>query len=240
MSRTTGAVRQLTLPGQAWTAEGPHDQTGMYVMHHAFRRDLGRFVEVAAATPVTDAATWRALRHRWELMAEALHHHHELEDDALWPVLREAAARAGSASDLELLAAMEDEHDVIDPALSAVRTGFAAMVEHPCTDHRAALEIRVAAVRDALERHLAHEETEALPMLQRTLTVEQNDAFEKAVGRAYPLRLVPFLLCWTLDGIPDEARDRILAMAPPGYGLVLRLMRPWHARRERRTFRWAA
>ena len=35
---------QLTLPGQSHTAEGPHDQTGMYVMHHAFRRDLDAFV----------------------------------------------------------------------------------------------------------------------------------------------------------------------------------------------------
>ena len=31
---------QLTLPRQAHTAEGPHDQTGMYVMHHALRRDF--------------------------------------------------------------------------------------------------------------------------------------------------------------------------------------------------------
>ena len=38
--RIEGAVPQLTLPGQSHTAEGPHDQTGMYVMHHALRRDL--------------------------------------------------------------------------------------------------------------------------------------------------------------------------------------------------------
>ena len=35
---------QLTLPRQAHTAEGPHDQTGMYVMHHALRRDFATFV----------------------------------------------------------------------------------------------------------------------------------------------------------------------------------------------------
>ena len=39
---TDGAVRvpQITLPGQTATVGGPLDMTMMYVMHHAFRRDL--------------------------------------------------------------------------------------------------------------------------------------------------------------------------------------------------------
>jgi hemerythrin-like domain-containing protein len=237
MSRDTETrSHQLTLPGQAHTAQGPHDQTGMYVMHHAFRRDLTRFLTAVGATPPGETDTWAALRKRWEQMAVVLHHHHDIEDTALWPVLRRAAEAAGSSDDLALLAAMEEEHGVIDPALVAVREGFDAMVGHPCLDHRNALEIRVAAVREALGRHLAHEETEALPMLQRTLSVEENAAFEKAAENGYPLRMLPFMLCWTLDEVPDEARDRVLEMAPPGCGLLLRLLRKGYRRRERRIF----
>jgi iron-sulfur cluster repair protein YtfE (RIC family) len=239
MSRDTApSTRQLTLPGQAHTAQGPHDQTGMYVMHHAFRRDLARFVAAVGATPTGDSRTWKALSRRWDRMAVALHHHHEIEDAALWPALRRAAEAAGSNDDLSLLSAMEAEHGVIDPALAAVRERFEAMLTHPCTDHRNALEIRVVAVREALERHLAHEETEALPMLQRTLSVADNDAFEKAAAKGYPLRMLPFLLSWTLDGLPDEARDRILRMAPPGSRLLLQLLEGGHQRRERRAFGW--
>src|SRR5687768_2233902 len=34
---------QMELPGQKHVAEGPLDLTGMYMAHHAFRRDLARF-----------------------------------------------------------------------------------------------------------------------------------------------------------------------------------------------------
>ena len=56
---------QLDLPGQTHVAQGPHDQTGMYVMHHAFRRDLVMFAEAAAVTPADDREVWRALSRRW-------------------------------------------------------------------------------------------------------------------------------------------------------------------------------
>ena len=63
-TRATTALdhhRQLDLPGQTHVAEGPHDMTGMYVMHHAFRRDLAAFASSVRATPLGDTATWEAL-----------------------------------------------------------------------------------------------------------------------------------------------------------------------------------
>ncbi len=235
---TQGATAQLTLPGQNHTAEGPHDQTGMYVMHHGFRRDLERFRAAVELTPVSEAEVWAALQRRWDRMAEVLHHHHSVEDEALWPVLRRHAHASGNADDLTILEDMEAEHGVIDPALVAVRTAFAQMGAHPCVDHRNALEIRVAAARESLHEHLAHEEGQALPMLQRTLSVEENDEFEKAAAKGYPLSIVPFVLCWVMDGLPDQARERLLAATPPGYGLLHRLLRPRYLKGERRAFRY--
>jgi hypothetical protein len=112
------------------------------------------------------------------------------------------------------------------------------MVEHPCADHRNALDVHVTATRAALLAHLAHEETEALPLLQRTLSVEQNAAFEKAAQRAYPLPMIPFLLPWASDGLPDDVRRRIVESAGPAYGLLLRLLRGRYERAERRAFRY--
>ena len=76
-------------------------------------------------------------------------------------------------------------------------------------------------------------------MLQRTLSEEENKAFEKAADSAYPLKMIPFLLPWAMDEVPDEARDRLLATTPPGYGLMLRLLRPRYRRGEQRAFRYA-
>jgi iron-sulfur cluster repair protein YtfE (RIC family) len=230
---------QLTLPRQAHTAEGPHDQTGMYVMHHALRRDFVRFTAAVEGTPIVEHDVWAALARRWVAMAEVLHHHHSAEDAHLWPLLQRHAEAGGDEAGVRLLTDMEAEHADLDPALEKVKEGFAAMAEHPCTDHRNALEIRLAAAHELLLAHLAHEEGHALPMLQRTLSVEENAAFEKAVEKAYPLSCVPFALPWAMDDVPDDARRRLLETTPPGYGLLLRLFRLRYERHERRAFRFA-
>ena len=111
------------------------------------------------------------------------------------------------------------------------------MVEHPCEEHRQALATHLTLAHEGLLAHLAHEETQALPMLQRTLSEDENADFERAVERAYPLRIVPFALPWAMDGLPAEARDRMMATTPPGYGAVLWLLRGGYERRERRAFR---
>ena len=230
---------QLSLPGQAHVADGPHDQAGMYVMHHAFRRDLARFERAVRATPVGEASTWAALERRWHRLGEVLHHHHEVEDTAIWPALQERAVEAGEPGSVALLAAMQDEHALIDPALTACADAFRAVREHPCADHRNALDVCVTSARAALLGHLAHEEGEALPLLQRVFTPDDFAATEKAAQAGYPLRLVVFLLPWVADGLPSEAMARILADAPPGYGLLLRLCRIPFRRNENRAFRYA-
>ena len=131
------------------------------------------------------------------------------------------------------------EHDDIDPALENVRDAFASMSAHPCTDHRNALEIRLGAAHELLLAHLAHEEKHALPMLQRTLSKEENAAFEKAVEKRYPLRSIPFILPWAMDEVPADARERLLESTPPGYRLLLRIFRRRYERGERLAFRFA-
>ncbi len=43
-TRSSTWPRQLRLPGQVAAPEGPIDMVTMYVMRHAFRRDLDAFV----------------------------------------------------------------------------------------------------------------------------------------------------------------------------------------------------
>jgi hemerythrin-like domain-containing protein len=230
---------QICLPGQTHVAEGPHDQTGMYVIHHAFRRDLDRFQAAVRATPVSEDAVWLALAARWQLFAEVLHHHHTVEDEHIWPVMQRRIEELDTSvdqRDLEALRAMAAEHDLVDPALEACRRGFAAMAAAPSEDQRNALDVHVTATRSTLLDHLRHEETEALPLLQRTLTDEDFAATEAAARRAYPPRTLPFLVPWVADGLPQEAIDRTLGEAGFAYRLLLRLFRPGYARAERRAF----
>lgn len=224
---------QVRLPGQSSVADGPHDQTGMYLMHHAFRRDLAAFETAVRRTPIHDVATWRALAARWDRFAVVLHHHHTIEDTSIWPVMLDAVE---DPADRETLEAMEAEHDLVDPALDACTAAFAAMAEAPAEDRRNALDVRVTTVRALLVDHLAHEETGALPVLQRTLTEDQFAATEKAAGDGYPPSLVPFLVPWVMEGVPDEVARVFLRKAGRVYGVLLTLTRPWFRRAERRAF----
>ncbi|MGG5258382.1 hemerythrin domain-containing protein [Phycicoccus avicenniae] len=230
--------RQLDLPGQSHVAEGPHDQTGMYVMHHAFRRDLDAFRRAVPRTPTGDAATWKALDARWARFAAILHHHHTAEDEAYWPLLA-AVAQRGTDEDRAEVAAMADEHAGIDPELEACAAAFAAVLDHPCDAHRNALDLRVAGLQELLLEHLEHEEGVVLPMLQRIWTDEEFAAAEKGVQEYYPVKDAPFIVAWALDGLPEEGRRRMVALAGRAYGVLHVLVRGRYARRERMTFRYA-
>ncbi|WP_404386497.1 hemerythrin domain-containing protein [Knoellia locipacati] len=237
MSRVS-EVGQVNLPGQTHVADGPHDHTGMYVMHHAFRRDLARFEAAVAMTPLGEVDTWVAISRRWDRFTHVLHEHHHAEDEHYWPVLHSAVNAHGTPEDRAEVAAMSDEHAQIDPALAALTTAYRAMAEHPCEDHRHALEIRLAGLREVLGAHLQHEETVVLPLIQRVMSADEFAAVERAIERSYRVRDSAFLIGWVADGLPADVLERILTQGGPPFRLLYAVVRRSHARREQRAFRY--
>lgn len=224
--------RQLRLPGQAAAPEGPVDMFMMYVMHHAFRRDLTAFAAVVPRTPVDDRRTWRALADRWALFAEVLHHHHHAEDTWLWPALLERA----DASERATLEAMEAEHEGIDPLLEAAAAGLAALAAGADHDVRAALAVRLSAAKEALARHLAHEENDAMAVLQRWFTPADWEALEKHFSEGVGLRQVVRLVPWALYGVPAAALPDLFARTGQAHRVIWRLTRSRFAQAEARLF----
>ena len=229
---------QLRLPGQTAAHPGPVDMTMMYVMHHAFRRDLSAFAAAAAATPVTDREAWAALAARWELFAEALHHHHTGEDTGLWPLLVARTDDEGRAT----LQAMEDEHAEIDPILESCAEGFARLAGTADEDARTALAVRLVAARERLAEHLRHEETGAIPIIQQELTPEEwerldEEVFKANVSFGQVVKLVP----WVAHEVPRPILETLFAL-PGGrvHRLLWALTRGRFERRERVAFRHVA
>lgn len=228
---------QVRLPGQTAAPDGPVDMLMMYLMHHAFRRDLAAFAAAVPVTPVADRAAWRGLHARWTGFANLLHHHHSGEDAGLWPLLLDRCAAAGDTSARETLDAMEAEHAGIDPLLAACEQGLRRMADGGTLDDRAALAVRTVATRDALGRHLEHEETGAIPIIQKYLT----DADWRGLEAEYftkPKRPaeVGFAVPWIFLDVPDDVRKRTLVDAGGPFGLVYALTRRRFARRHRAAF----
>jgi iron-sulfur cluster repair protein YtfE (RIC family) len=173
--------------------------TLMYAMHNALRRELEHLAKLAARE---DGDPRRILADApgWELFKKALHAHHSAEDEALWPVMREALA--GRPDDLALLDAMEAEHAGIDPVIDAIDGGT-----EPLGD-------LVGTLTRALTAHLEHEEDDAIPLMDEAVTVEQMAAF----GQAHAARVGPDgpqIIPWLLDGADAETTARTLAVLPP-------------------------
>lgn len=184
---------------------GKLDMTPMYVMHNALRRELRH---IAAITARSDDDPRRVLRTAigWNLFKKALHAHHGAEDVALWPVMRQTLA--DRPADLELLAAMEREHDAIDPLIDAIDTAL--------TDRESDIG-RLGDLSDALvtglSGHLKHEESQAIPLIQATVTEEQLQRFGQAHGERFGAD-APRILPWMLDGADAEATATMLAPLP--------------------------
>ncbi len=230
--------RQLRLPGQAAAPDGPLDMTMMYLMHHAFRRDLAAFAAAVPRTPVADGHAWAALADRWGLFSSTLHNHHHGEDEHVWPALMQ---RAGG-KDIAMLEAMEAEHAVIDPVLDACRDGFTVMATHPAEDVRSALAVRLVSAREHLARHLAHEEIDAIAFLQRVLSAKEWDAIEERLRSTLTLGEIVRMVPWVMHELPVDARHQLFHEMPGGraYQVLWWVTRRRFARHHRVAFRMGA
>jgi hypothetical protein len=178
------------------------DLTVMHALHDAFRRDL-ELLTKAAAVMGEDPDARERLRLGWTVLADQLHHHHTVEDEQLWPLVRRSWRRSPDA--LQVLDAMEDEHELVDPALAAV--GEDVRQEVAPAD---SLDRLNSVVRD----HLAHEESEAMPLIVSAVTPGDWDAFSAQQARSLGLKGAAQFFPWLLLGQDDIRTERVLGVLP--------------------------
>src|ERR1700757_3401098 len=182
------------------------DVSMMFAMHDALRREL---VQVARIASRTDDHPGQLLRAAlgWELFKKFLLVHHQSEDDTLWPALRTNVA---SQPDRVALAdALEAEHAVIEPLLTAIDAAAA----DPDYGYQRFGDI-VAELATKLTAHLAHEETDGLPLIDASLTELQWQHFapvhtERIRGDA------PMYIPCLPNGARPQMLDEVLGKCPP-------------------------
>ncbi|GAA3532536.1 hemerythrin domain-containing protein [Nocardioides daeguensis] len=232
---------QILLPGQAAAPPGPADMTMMYVLHHAFRRDVHDFRRVVPGLPVEDRAAWRRLAQRWALFTTELHTHHTKEDQILWPLLAERARAGEDVDSLRVLDEMEDEHTTLDPLLTSCDAGFSALAAGAGAgqlgDLRSDLLADLTDLDEALDSHLGHEESAAVPILQRYVPGEEWEVIERERFRGRPsVSHARRFLPWIFKDLDDAAAARVIAIGGPGMRLLLASSRRGFARREAEVF----
>ena len=181
------------------------DRSTMLTIHAALRRDLEQVARIAGRGDGTDATRLRAAL-GWQQFKRFLVVHHQVEDDALWPALR--ATVAGHPDQLALVDALEEEHAIIDPLLQAVDA--AAEPGRDATSLGDVIDELVA----TLGRHLAHEESDGLDLIDATLSLADWQHFGQVHGR----RLISdasTYMPWLLNGADPQVVAAFLDNVPP-------------------------
>ncbi|WP_432937742.1 hemerythrin domain-containing protein [Kribbella sp. CA-253562] len=188
------------------------DTHAMVVVHRVFQREFDLLPDLVEG--VRDGDTKRAAvlaEHLSDLVA-ALHHHHQAEDDLIWPVLLERASLH-----TDLVHRMEAQHAALGALLDRIQRLTPVWGR---TASRVEGEDLAATVREAsavLRQHLAEEEDEILPVIAEHLTVEEwGKVGERgANGIQDKRKRLLFLGAILEQASPDEQREFMGELPPP-------------------------
>jgi hemerythrin HHE cation binding domain-containing protein len=206
--------------------DGPADTRMMGIVHSALRRDLERSRIVLTAGTVPDARR-AALAEHLIWMMDFLHHHHEGEDNGLYPLVRAKDAALG-----EILDSMNSEHEAIVPAMDEVKTAARSWAKDPTQTPRVLAAIE--ALNDVLAPHLKHEEEEMMPLVQQAVSQREWQEWDQAtnVGPKSSKQLA-FEGHWLIDNTTAEERNTVVHQVPavPRFFLLNFMGGPYRKRR---------
>jgi len=208
----------------------------VYLIHESFRRDLGR-LHNAVSAPGIDQTRAARLQAHWTFVDEQLHHHHQVEDASLWPLVRPKLA--GQDDKLEILDQMEAQHHALEPKCQAIGEGFTTLVAEPSAAHGADLAARILAASDALDSHLSDEEEHCFPVLDAALSEDEFASFGKATAKAIGMKGSAKFFPWIFDGASPVERTAVLSMPPPPVRILSTYV--WEPRYTKETAKlWAS
>ncbi|MBO0813865.1 MAG: hemerythrin domain-containing protein [Actinobacteria bacterium] len=194
------------------------DWTLMAAIHEALRRDLDELLHPAASRPPARA--------RWIAFREQLRFHLAAEKAVVWPSAR--ARLTDNPRGQALLDAMEDEQQLIGPLLAVTDDAF-TMDADP-------MRIRqlLARLRTRLTSHLAHKESEALPLIWRIMSERELGRITRAICGGRCLRQAARTVPWALAHASPQIRDQVLSQFPaPARVLHRKVWLPRYARTAR-------
>src|SRR5262245_36829075 len=181
---------------------GRADWALMNVIHDALRRDLDKLLHTTASQTTS--------RTRWMVFRDQLRLHLAAENSVMWPLVR--AKLTGDPTGQALLEAMEDEHQLIGP-LQAVTDDAFTMNADP-----GRLRHLLTRLRTRLTSHLAHEETEALPLITQIMSPGELDGIARAIRGRYAAHTLP----WALAHANPHVRTEVLSQLPTPVRLFYR------------------
>jgi iron-sulfur cluster repair protein YtfE (RIC family) len=201
------------------------DLTDYRVVHRAMAIDLARLTRAAAElVDRPDRARMAALRYYLRAVSGEIESHHHVEDEHVWPFLVTVAGKQAA------LVPLTGDHDRLDPLLQRVAALGALELSSP------ALVGALDELTELLVRHIADEERDVFPMIERFVRPADYRRLQKRFQANLRLSLMPFLLPWVLRHASASERRMLLAHAGWPARVLLRIFEPGFRAREELVF----
>ena len=194
------------------------------IIHAAVRRDVARTEVALRAMRDGDAERARQIQTAWRNLVRELTHHHEAEDEHLWPFLQSRGV------ELSLLQTMEAEHVAMKTALGSVSGSIEALVAAPTAANATAAADEVSRAETVINGHLEHEERDVEAPLG---DLEDDPEFKELAKKLRPASIVDAAnaLAWMQDGAGERERTALRSTIP---GPVVTVLTKVLARRYNR------
>ncbi|MEW9554673.1 hemerythrin domain-containing protein [Nonomuraea sp. NPDC050783] len=205
------------------------DTLGFRIAHRAMRGDTRRLARlmdgVAAGDEHAGAARLKAIATFTRKLCAGIHHHHQAEDNVLWPVIVRSAGAEVDLSDLT------DDHTQLDPLLAEITGAADRLGTDPSAAKRMAQGLGTLA--DLLDEHIEEEERLLFPVIDAYVSEQDWKTVENEVRKGGDI-------AFDLPRIAQYARPEEMAAlrraAGPVLLALLTLLNRGHRRRQRLIF----
>lgn len=179
-------------------ADGSASMATLAMMsHHGLLRDIARFKHALPKLAASGPDKAEALRDEWTQYRNALHGHHTVEDERIFPGLRTAHPELA-----DVFARLDADHRRVDPLLARGDAAFADLA----TKQNEAIAV-VAQLSTLLDDHLAFEEANIVTFLR-----EAKEFPPPATDAEAEMYAMGF--AWSLHGIAPNVIAQVNKMLP--------------------------
>jgi hemerythrin-like domain-containing protein len=204
----------------------PIEVRDMRIVHETFRNAYDEGARLVRANPTPSPQRVTFLSDHVDFGLAMLHHHHESEDQLLYPLLIQRAPEQAPATER-----VEHQHQEVTGAIDAVSEACRLWRRHPSEASGDGLAGALEALNAILQPHLDDEEGTIVPLAAQTLTQAEWDAIGEHARGTMTRKQLPIAFGMLLEPLDDVDRDYMKAQLPAPVRILFPVLidRPWRA-----------
>ena len=202
----------------------PIDVRDMAIVHRMFSNVYSEAARLVRTEPAPSTGRVAFLADHVDFGVAALHHHHEGEDELLYPKLIERVPEQAVMTEQ-----VEKEHLLIKAALEDASAACAAWRQRPSPETGESLAAALEHLNAVAKPHLDDEEEKVVPLAAVTLTQQEWDAMGKYAVAQIPRNKRGVAFGMILEPLGQDDRAFMMRTLPAPVRMLYPLLieRPW-------------